>query len=103
MRKKYEIFCFNNSFKHLLLLFMLSSISACGGGGGDDNNGGDDPDTTAPDTSISSGPDSLTNSTSASFSFTSTETGSSYQCSLDNAPYTDCTSPEAYTSLAEGD
>ena len=50
MRKKYEIFCFNNSFKHLLLLFILSSISACGGGGGEDNNGGDDSDTTIPST-----------------------------------------------------
>ena len=98
MRKKCTMFSVNNSFKHFLLLFMLSSISACGGSGGDEPRS----DTSPPDTSISSGPDGITNSTSASFEFSSTEAGSTFQCSLDAGAYTDCTSPETYTSLAEG-
>ena len=59
-------------------------------------------DLTPPDTSISSAPALLTNSTRASFTFTSTETGSTFQCSLDGAAFTDCTNPQDYTALAEG-
>ena len=40
-------------------------------------------DTTAPDTVIDTAPPALTIATSASFSFHSTEAGSSFQCSLD--------------------
>ncbi|NRB41078.1 MAG: HYR domain-containing protein [Pseudomonadales bacterium] len=59
-------------------------------------------DLTPPDTSISSSPDSLTNSTDAFFNFTSTETGSTFQCFLDNSDLTSCNSPINYASLAEG-
>jgi hypothetical protein len=60
------------------------------------------PDTTPPNTSITSGPTSLTRSTSASLSFTSTEAGSRFQCSLDNASFVDCVSPESYSGLSNG-
>jgi hypothetical protein len=46
-----------------------------GGGGG--------AYTTPPDTTIGTGPSGTTTSTSASFSFTSSETGSTFQCRLD--------------------
>ena len=58
-------------------------------------------DVTAPDTTVTDGPDALTNVSDASFSFTSTEAGSSFACSLDGAT-TVCTSPVSYASLADG-
>jgi len=59
-------------------------------------------DLTAPNTSVDSGPPAATNQTSASFSFSSNELGSTFQCSLDGAAFTDCPSPQAYSGLAEG-
>jgi hypothetical protein len=56
-------------------------------------------DNTPPDTSITSSPGALTNSTSAIFSFTSTEAGSTFACSLDGSAFTACTSPQSYSSL----
>ena len=51
------------------------------------------PDTTAPDTTIDEHPDAVTVSTDATFRFSSTETGSTFECSLDGAPWSPCTSP----------
>jgi hypothetical protein len=59
-------------------------------------------DTMAPDTSISSGPSGTTTSTSASFGFSATESGSSFQCSLDSGSWGACTSPKAYSGVAVG-
>jgi len=59
-------------------------------------------DTTAPNTTIDSNPNALTNSTSASFTFSSNETGSTFQCKLDSGSYANCTSPENLTGLSEG-
>ena len=59
-------------------------------------------DTTAPDTTITANPPNPSNSTAPSFSFTSTETGSTFQCSLDGAAFATCTSPRAYSGLAAG-
>ena len=55
-----------------------------------------------PDTMITSGPAAATNSTSANFIFTSTVPGSTFECSLDNAAFTACTSPKSYTKLKVG-
>jgi len=57
-------------------------------------------DTAAPDTTITASPTNPTNVTSASFQFTSTKSGSTFQCSLDGAAFTVCTSPQPYSGLA---
>jgi flagellar hook assembly protein FlgD len=59
-------------------------------------------DTTAPQTTINSGPSGTTTSTSASFQFSSSESGSTFQCQLDSGSWAACSSPKAYSSLAVG-
>src|SRR5215203_5861597 len=59
-------------------------------------------DTTAPETTIDSGPSGTVSSASASFGFSSSETGSTFQCSLDGAAFASCASPKDYTGLSEG-
>lgn len=58
-------------------------------------------DTTAPNTTINSNPNSLISTNSATFTFSASET-STYQCKMDSGSYASCTSPKNYTSLAEG-
>jgi hypothetical protein len=57
-------------------------------------------DSVAPDTTITGGPSGTVASTSAAFTFTSTETGSTFQCALDGAGFAAC--PASYTGLAQG-
>lgn len=59
-------------------------------------------DTTAPDTTITAAPSSPTNSTDASFSFSATEPGSTFDCRLDGAAFAACASPKTYSGLADG-
>lgn len=62
-------------------------------------------DTTPPDTSIDSGPANPSNSNSASFTFSGTDTGSgvaSFECDLDGGGFSTCTSAKSYSSLSEG-
>ncbi|CAN5874336.1 hypothetical protein BH18ACT11_BH18ACT11_00830 [soil metagenome] len=60
------------------------------------------PDTTPPETTINSGPSGTVRSASASFTFSSSETGSTFECRLDNGAYAPCTSPKNYTNLSKG-
>lgn len=60
------------------------------------------PDTTAPDTTITSGPSGLTRSTSAAFGFSSSEAGSTFECRLDSVAFSACASPKSYTDLKNG-
>jgi hypothetical protein len=62
-----------------------------------------DNDFVLPVTMIVSAPAPATNSTSASFTFSSTVGGSTFQCSLDGAAFTACTSPKDFTKLKAGD
>jgi len=56
----------------------------------------------APQTAITEGPYWTIESPEASFSFKATEPGSVFECSLDEAAYSACTSPKSYTGLGEG-
>ncbi len=59
-----------------------------------------------PDTTITSFPTNPISSNSASFSFLGDDLGGSglaaFDCQLDGGGYSDCTSPQSYTGLAEG-
>ena len=59
-------------------------------------------DTTAPDTTIDSGPADPTTDTSATFAFSSGDAGATFECSLDGSAFATCASPETYTGLAAG-
>jgi hypothetical protein len=62
-------------------------------------------DTAAPETTVENKPASLVNSASATFTFSSSESGSTFECSLDGVPFASCTSPKTVPdqgSLAEG-
>lgn len=58
-------------------------------------------DTTAPDTTITTGP-ADSQSTDATVAFTASEAGSTFECKLDAAAFVSCTSPRQYTGLAVG-
>jgi uncharacterized repeat protein (TIGR01451 family) len=74
---------------------------------GSNNNGtattevvADEPE--PPDTTITGGPSGETTSTVASFTFESSKTPSTFECSLDESAFTACTSPASYDDLAVG-
>jgi hypothetical protein len=56
----------------------------------------------SPDTAITGGPSGIVSSTTASFSFTSSASGSTFGCSIDGSAFTACTSPKSYSGLADG-
>ena len=57
----------------------------------------------APNTNITSGPTGTQRSTSAEFGFESSESDSTFACSLDGGAYRTCTSPQRYDDLSDGD
>ncbi|HET7272746.1 MAG TPA: metallophosphoesterase, partial [Rubrobacter sp.] len=59
-------------------------------------------DTTPPETSIDSGVSGTVNVSSAKFAFSSSEIGSTFECSLDGGSFSNCSSPKEYTRLADG-
>lgn len=62
-------------------------------------------DKTAADTSLDVTPPASSNSTDASFEFSGSDAGSGiarFECQLDGADFTTCTSPQSYSNLSEG-
>ena len=59
-------------------------------------------DTTPPQTTITAQPPASTTETSASFSFSSSESGSSFACKLDTGNWASCASPKSYSGLSVG-
>src|SRR5204862_342386 len=59
--------------------------------------------TPPPAPTISSAPPSVTDSTTATFSFEDAEGSASFQCRLDTGGFSACTSPITYQQLAEGE
>ncbi|HEY3239315.1 MAG TPA: DNRLRE domain-containing protein, partial [Acidimicrobiia bacterium] len=60
------------------------------------------PDTTPPNTVINSGPSGTVRADSVSFTFSATEANSTFECSLDGAPFVVCSSPKTYPGLSNG-
>ena len=58
------------------------------------------PDETAPQTTLHAPPSGTRTVAGASLSFTSSEAGSTFECSLDNGPYRTCSSPRGVTTTA---
>src|SRR5207245_8438187 len=76
-----------------------------------DANGDPDPspasqsftvDQTPPETAIDSGPSGTVDTASVSFSFSSNEAGSTFECRVDAAPFVACASPASYSGLPQG-
>ena len=61
------------------------------------------PDTTAPDTTITSGPTGTTSDNTPTFAFTATEANSVFECRVDTGAWADCTSPWTTAALSDGD
>ena len=59
-------------------------------------------DTTAPNTTIDSGPSGTVAVNDASFSFSSLDGSASFQCQLDGGGFSACSSPKPYTGLSDG-
>ncbi|GAM09006.1 ultraviolet-B receptor UVR8 [Geobacter sp. OR-1] len=59
-------------------------------------------DTTAPNTTIVTQPSNPSNKVSGGIGFSSSETGSTYECSLNNAEFATCTSPYYFSGLSNG-
>lgn len=55
-------------------------------------------DSIPPNTAITSGPPNISRGVSASFAFVSSETGSTFQCSLDGAAFSPCASPKSHSA-----
>jgi len=59
-------------------------------------------DTTAPDTQILTSPANPSFSPDATFTFTSPDPAATFECSLNGAAFSTCTSPRTYTGLVQG-
>jgi len=59
-------------------------------------------DRSAPDTNITGGPSGTVTSTAASFTFSASEPGATFACSLDGGGFQPCNSPQTYSGLTDG-
>jgi hypothetical protein len=56
----------------------------------------------APETTLDSAPVDPTNSTTATFTFHSSQAGGTFRCSIETEPYVPCSSPATYSGLVNG-
>jgi hypothetical protein len=84
-------------------------LSACGGGGGDSPAPAPAPppppppaDTTAPDTTLSATPGAVATSASGTFTVSSSETGSTFEASVDGGAYATVAATFTLSNLAQG-
>jgi hypothetical protein len=54
------------------------------------------------DTTIDSSPEDLVTSTSASYEFSGSEAGATFECALDGGAFASCTSPHTYEGMVDG-
>ena len=66
-------------------------------------NSGATTDTTPPDTTITSGPSGATNDHTPTFEFSSSETGSTFECKLDAGDWGSCSTPHTTGELSDGE
>src|SRR6266511_2788387 len=59
-------------------------------------------DSTAPDTTIDSGPSGATNDSTPTFAFSSSEASASFECKLDGGSFASCSSPSTTGALTDG-
>ena len=59
-------------------------------------------DSQAPDTTITAGPGGNTRDRTPTFKFSSSEKRSTFECSLDGAPFSPCKSPKTLQALDRG-
>jgi hypothetical protein len=59
-------------------------------------------DLTAPNTTIDSAPPALDNDATPTFTFSSSEPGSTFECRIDSGSWSSCTSPHTTATLGEG-
>ena len=74
--------------------FQVRAVDAAGNPDPSPDSQGFTVDATDPETTIDSGPSGLTNDATPTFTFSSSEAGSSFQCKVDSAPYAACSSPK---------
>ncbi len=60
-------------------------------------------DNTPPQTSITGKPPTVTTATTANFTFAANESGSSFECKLDDGTWAACKSPMTYSEIEEGE
>jgi len=82
--------------------FYVRATTDLAGNAGTTSSYGWTIDTVPPDTSIGSQPSALSNTANPSFSFSATQVGSTFECKLDGGVFAACTSPNAYSGVADG-
>ncbi|MDQ3690407.1 MAG: DNRLRE domain-containing protein [Chloroflexota bacterium] len=60
-------------------------------------------DNTAPETTIDGGPSGIVTNTTATFEFSASEPGATFECRLDAGSYAACASPQTYDPVGDGD
>ena len=90
-----------------VVLLTLGFLIGCGGGGSSNSPPPTPPgpvvDTTAPQTSITGVVEPITNQTEISIQFASSESGSTFECQVDDGSIESCTSPYTTSELSEGE